>query len=237
MRLVALLLLAMMSSGAMADDPKGTFAGRLELLPAGCEKQHECTLKSDFGYIDSEGTGWQAKAGFITDGASIPWWAQPFIGGSFEKEYVRAAVVHDHYCQRPVRPWQKTHWVFFDALVASKVDRAKAALMYFGVLLGGPRWTELVSPENCSVGSNCLRNVPRRSLPKNATSRRNAWGRTFLVRAARYDDPSFMKHLKDAEKLIMERGGNVSLKELEERADRLSPKDFFSGKPDAISVE
>jgi hypothetical protein len=138
--LLALITLTSMSSTAVAESGQGKFTGRLELIPAGCERQLKCTLKSDFGYIDSEGIGWEAKAGLETDGASIPRWAQPFVGGQFDSEFIEAAIIHDHYCKRHVRPWRKTHWVFYDALLASKtVRKEKALLMYFAVYLGDRR--------------------------------------------------------------------------------------------------
>ena len=81
-------------------------------------------------------TGWQASAGLITDGASIPRWAQPFVGGAWDKQFIRAAVIHDWYCIRTVRARRATHRMFYDALIESNVSRANALTMYYAVLVG-----------------------------------------------------------------------------------------------------
>ena len=58
---VAWSMLVIFCSVNLAD--AGQFKGNLELIPPGCEKQLECTVKNEFGYVDSDGTGWQAMAG------------------------------------------------------------------------------------------------------------------------------------------------------------------------------
>lgn len=213
------------------------FVGRLELIPAGCEQMLKCTLKSEFGFIDSEGTGWQARAGLETDGASIPDWAQPFVGGQFDKEFVRAAVIHDHYCDRHVRSWRKTHWVFYDALLASGVDNAKAALMYFAVYLGGPKWVELVPGRACKTGRNCIQNLPRQSWPAETTVvTPGGTSNNVLVRPAKYSDPDFKGHLVDAEKYIAAKKGRVTLAELRQRAESIRIGDFYYREGESITV-
>src|SRR4051812_4735522 len=85
------------------------FVGELEFKPAGCQAAGQCELVYDFGYIGPSRLGWQAKAGLVTDGASIPSWAQFIIGGAWEKEFIKAAVIHDWYCIRTVRTRRATH--------------------------------------------------------------------------------------------------------------------------------
>src|SRR5690606_25020755 len=120
------------------------FEGTLTLLPSGCEASGQCTPGTDFGFVDSAGYGWQAAKGLLTDGASIPPWAQPLVGGAFDESFIKAAIIHDHYCVRHVRPWRNTHKVFHEALLASGVAPGKAGIMYFAVLVGGPKWVKLV---------------------------------------------------------------------------------------------
>src|SRR5689334_10444439 len=74
------------------------FVGSLVLSPTGCESTGHCELGADFGFIDPKGVGWQAAKGLITDGASIPPWAQPIVGKPFDESFVKAAIIHDHYC-------------------------------------------------------------------------------------------------------------------------------------------
>ncbi len=80
----------------------------------------------------------------MTDGASIPGWAQPIIGGAWETEFIRAAVIHDWYCIRTVRKRSETHRMFYDALIESKVDRRKALIMYYAVVVGSHMWIDLI---------------------------------------------------------------------------------------------
>jgi hypothetical protein len=205
-----------------------TFSGKLELVPPGCEKQLKCTVKNEFGFIDSNGEGWQARAGLETDGATIPSWAQPFVGGQFESEFIQAAVIHDHYCERHVRSWRKTHWVFYDALLASNVSEAKALLMYFAVYLGGPKWTKLVEGKPCSTGRNCIQRIANQQWPQNTIKTSGEQeGASYLFRPAQYDDPAFSEHLREAEKFIESRKGQVTLSDLEKRAESIKIGDFF----------
>ncbi len=148
----------------------GQFAGKVVFTEAGCEKKGECDLKDEFGFVDSAGTGWQASADNKTDGASIPKKLQPHFGYSFDEDLVRAAIIHDHYCDRHVRTWGDTHWVFYDALLASGVERRRAQKMYAGVLLGGPKWIWLIRGMECPTGKNCIQQVPTASLPGGGTT-------------------------------------------------------------------
>ena len=211
------------------------FQGDLRFIPPGCESQLWCELKSDFGYVDSHGIGWQTVAGDKTDGASIPNWAQPFIGGQFEKDFIKAAVIHDHYCVRHVRSWRDTHWVFYDALLASGVPKAKALLMYYGVYLGGPKWIELIQGKPCPVGLSCIEQVDVFVQPPE-TMRSEDNGKVFLQRPAQFGDPLFRAYMEDADRLITERGGEISLTELQARAQSIKPKDFFYEHQDAPAV-
>ncbi len=99
----ALLLAALTGTPANAK-----FIGKLAFDPKGCEATGKCRIVSDFKYIDPYKFGWLTKAGDNTDGATIPSWAQPFIGEPFDKSFIKAAVIHDHYCVRHVRPWRQT---------------------------------------------------------------------------------------------------------------------------------
>ena len=94
-----------------------------------------------------------------TDGASIPGWAQPIIGAPFDRSYLKAAILHDHYTYREnhVRSWRSTHRMFRDALLASGIAPLKAQVMYFAVLAGGARWKEIVQGEPCP--GDCIKTV------------------------------------------------------------------------------
>ena len=150
----SLLPVALIAAGLIASPAWAEFTGPFEIGPPGCEAQGQCTLTFDFKYTDPNGVGWQAAAQNQTDGASIPSWAQSFIGTPFDPSYIKAAVIHDHYCDRHVRSWRATHRVFYDALRELGISAAKAKLMYYAVYLGGPKWVELIPGNSC--GDKCV---------------------------------------------------------------------------------
>jgi hypothetical protein len=95
--MIRFLLLFGLGIVVFSPSANAEFVGELKFTPAGCEAKEDCKLVYDFGYIDPKGIGWLTIAGDETDGASIPKWAQPFIGKPFEKAFIKAAVIHDHY--------------------------------------------------------------------------------------------------------------------------------------------
>ena len=64
------------------------FSGKFELHPQGCEAAGKCVLSYNLLFKDKNGVEWQADANDVTDGASIPGWAQPFVGGPFDPSYL-----------------------------------------------------------------------------------------------------------------------------------------------------
>jgi hypothetical protein len=139
------------------SEPVDHFVGELVLRDID-PKGRNFELEQPFGYIDPSGTRWQAEKGLVTDGASIPWPLWSIIGGPFEGEYRRAAIIHDFYCDRKYRSWKRTHRVFYDAMITGGVSLIKAKLMYYAVWRFGPRWavTEIVPcVPDPSIGKYC----------------------------------------------------------------------------------
>jgi hypothetical protein len=219
----------------IAPAAAGTFDGNLQFTPPGCEQAKKCRLVNDFGFTDSNGTGWLAKSGpdgLETDGASIPPWAQPFIGGQFDAAYIKAAVIHDHYCWRHVRTWESTHDVFYDALISAGVSKPKALLMYYAVYRFGPKWTELIPGKSCGLGGNCTFKLVAPIWPtdtKFIERTEDGKKRTFRVRAAKYDDPKLATSLKQMEALISIGGEKLSRADIRRVAEQDQPNDFFFG--------
>jgi hypothetical protein len=221
---ICLIATAVTISAAQAE-----FIGNLEFIPEGCAATGICTIKSDFEFKDSQGIRWQTKALDRTDGASIPSWAQPFVGQPFDKEFIKAAVIHDHYCDRHVRPWRQTHRVFYDALIQSGVTEAKAKLLYYAVYLGGPKWVELIPGKGC--GGNCVFKVEINGLFGEGKK-----DKTIIARPPRYDEAGFSTELKEVERLINEGGNKVDLNFLEKRAERIEPNDFYYKNGDKATI-
>jgi hypothetical protein len=211
---------------------RAEFIGNLEFTPSGCEQTGLCELKLDFRYKDPNGVEWVTKAGDKTDGASIPPWAQPFVGQPFDKLFLKAAVIHDHYCDRHVRPWRQTHRVFFDALLETGVDLAKAKLMYYAVYLAGPKWVELIPGKPCGgPGGDCIFKVDIDAQIGGKTP-----STLVITRKSQYGDPDLPGDLREVEKLIAEQGDKVDLNYLEQRAQRKRPNDYFYLRGNTASI-
>src|SRR5437868_9520093 len=97
-------------------------------------------LGAPFGYIDPNGVHWDVPAGYQTDGASIPLFFQPVIGGPWTDSYVKAAVVHDFYIRRSTVVADAVHKMFYFALRAAGNNQRRAGEMFFAVAHFGPQW-------------------------------------------------------------------------------------------------
>ncbi|WP_065754075.1 DUF1353 domain-containing protein [Bradyrhizobium paxllaeri] len=231
--LVAAILLVLFS----AVSARAEFVGKLEFQPSGCKSAGQCVLVNDFGYIDPKGVGWQAKAGLKTDGASIPPWAQLIIGGAWDNEFIRAAVIHDHYCERTVRPRTTTHRMFYDALIESGVSQAKALVMYYAVTVGSHMWISLMEGQSCPNMSNCVRSrPPGQAVIPDASIRPNQIGELQAYRPPRFDDPVVIQDIQAAQKII-EAGSLKAPEEVEQLAKRRNPSDFFLTHGDSVRYE
>lgn len=137
----AILLLAMPAAAtAQPSAGKPRFEGAL--VTEWSADGRTVILKQPYGFIDSSGRRWSVPAGARVDGASIPQVFWTFVGGPFEGRYRNASVVHDWYCDRRDAAWRAVHRMFYDAMLAAGVSRAKAKTMYLAVYYGGPRWDD-----------------------------------------------------------------------------------------------
>jgi hypothetical protein len=203
------------------------FVGDLILEPAGCEARGKCTVRTDFSYVDPTGIGWTAAAGLVTDGASIPRWAQPIVGRPFTPAYVKAAVIHDHYCVRHVRPWRQTHRVFYDALRKSGVPASTAATMYFAILIGGPKWVKLVPGRPCPVGLSCIHNVEEVALMPGMNLAIGENSELLATRPDLYETATFETALRENTPAIEALGDTLTPEQIEALAKQALPDDFF----------
>lgn len=203
------------------------FVGNLKLAPPGCEAQGVCTVEEEFGYIDPSGLGWMAKAGLLTDGASIPPWAQPWVGQPFKPAFIKAAVIHDHYCDRHVRPWRQTHRVFYDALLESGVSKGKAGVMYFAILVGGPKWVKLIKGKPCPFGYACINSVQiGSSLPGAGISLGEEDG-VLLTRPADFASARFANLMVQHLPKLEQKGDALDGQEVELQAAKAMAGDLF----------
>lgn len=193
-RIACWLLLAALGGPLFAPASawaQARFVGVLKLVPDGCAASGKCRLDENFGFIDANGLGWEARKGLETDGASIPSWAQPFVGAPFDEAFIRAAVIHDHYCIRQVREWRVTHRAFYEGLRASGVPEGRASLMYYAVLVGGPKWIELIPGAPCGTGGACINQVDVSTQVRGSFIAMNDEGQALVRRPALYATPGF----------------------------------------------
>lgn len=211
-------LLAMIATPALAQ-----FEGHLKLEPVGCESTGKCRLKEAIRFKDSKQLVWEAAAGLVTDGASIPGIFQPLVGKPFEQTFLRAAVIHDHYCDKYVRTWRRTHAMFYEALLAGGVDQAKAKAMYLAVLVGGPKWIKLVPGNKC--GPNCVN-----------TLKSQLGGSTIRSRVADYSVNGLAEEMQRVLNELEKNPDALSLEDLESRARALRPNDYYLTKGESVIV-
>lgn len=223
------LSLTMSASAAYCD-----FVGQLQFSPEGCETTGACRLKYDFGYIDPNGIGWVTVAGDLTDGASIPEWAQPFIGKPYDQSFIKAAVIHDHYCDRHVRPESQTHRAFYDALVEASVPPAKAKLMYYAVVVGATHWKDLIEGLSCNVGDNCIQNIGGKGDLHGGNLVTLSDGTKKLVWPETYDTLAFQKDLQQAEIIINKIGDTLGPNDIAVLAKYRHPDAFYLQTGDSI---
>lgn len=208
---VAVLLATAAPAGAQ-------FAGELAFTPDSCKAKRSCILKFPLTFTDANRRVWEARAGGITDGASIPDWAQGVIGDRWDESFLKAAVLHDHYCGAMTYSWKETHRMFYDALLALGVGAFKAKLMYYAVYVGGPKWEVAEvggAPAACdaATGETCLMSV-------------DPGGAEMVVRPARFGEMDMGAEIRAAE-AMMARDPDMPLDKLEAMARRAHPGDGF----------
>lgn len=206
------------------------FTGNLSVVDNPDDKSGATKLlDADFGFVDLEGKGWQTNAKDITNGASIPPALQWIVGQSFDPMFIPAAVIHDRYCdkekKRRVNDWKSTHRMFYQALVATGVEKFKARLMYYAVYTFGPRWRTVDKGKICrgnltpacqqligeNGGGNPYPNDPSATAQESLVELLKKYEfstvetddtQADLFRSAIYDDPGVESDLKMAENIL-----------------------------------
>ncbi|WP_087004908.1 DUF1353 domain-containing protein [Rhizobium sullae] len=134
--------------GKFLDGPEGRFEDWVE--------RPKFKLTKRFGFEDPNGLMWPVPEGTIVDGASIPQFLWSVIGGPFEGAYLKASVVHDHYCDIRTRNARDTHLDFYYGMRANYVEAWRAEAMYWAVRAFGPDWRlerRVTSSWDCSLPS------------------------------------------------------------------------------------
>jgi hypothetical protein len=133
-------LASLQAISALAQS-RGEFIGTLVLEDIDETAGRNFKLREPFAYRDPDGLVWEAKAGTVIDGASIPRPLWTIVGSPYTGLYRRASVIHDYYCMTRERQWEAVHKAFYDAMITAGVGPQQAKLMYYAVYRFGPRWT------------------------------------------------------------------------------------------------
>ena len=129
---------------------------REQFIPATITLKEHGALKElvdeSLTFLDSSGVKWVAPKGTLTDGASVPRLALPITNGQWDVKFLKAAVVHDAYCQEDnetrspdqyrKKPWKAVHRMFYEACIAGGTSPLLAKIMFAAVWLAGPRWND-----------------------------------------------------------------------------------------------
>lgn len=107
-------------------------------------------LMEPFTFWENDLTEWNAPAGSVLDGASIPRAFWSFVGTPFRGPYRYASVIHDHFCVSQSRRWEQVHTMFYYACRAAGTPEDQAKVLYYAVYWFGPRWgaRESTAPES-----------------------------------------------------------------------------------------
>jgi hypothetical protein len=129
---------ATLEAGQGGAEEWGRFVG--DVVARWHDDGRSMTLVEPFAYVDPREERWDAPAGAVVNGASIPRAFWSLIGGPFEGRFRDASVVHDVACEERSRAWQEVHRMFHEACRCGGVSAALAKTMYYAVHHFGPRW-------------------------------------------------------------------------------------------------
>jgi hypothetical protein len=97
---------------------------------------HDMRLLEAFWYIDPQGRRWDAPAGTVINGASIPRTLWSTVGSPYTGDYRRGAIVHDAALQADGVDRSEADTMFYYACLAGGCSLLQAKLLYAGVRIG-----------------------------------------------------------------------------------------------------
>lgn len=138
--LVLICSLPFVAGPVSAQEYFGAFSGNAvgEFIAGTTPAEYE--LREQLVFTDPNGFDWPVPVGARVNGASIPSLFWTFIGSPFDTKYIRASVIHDHYCDMKNRTTHETNRAFYYGLRTDGVDPATANQMLWAVETFGPKW-------------------------------------------------------------------------------------------------
>ncbi len=118
-----------MSNGLFSGNPKTEW-----LSDKGSDR--DMRVLEAFWYIDPAGRRWDAPAGTIINGASIPRTLWSTVGSPYTGDYRRAALVHDAAVGKEGMVRADADTMFYFACLAGGCSLVQAKMLYAGVRIG-----------------------------------------------------------------------------------------------------
>jgi hypothetical protein len=118
-----------MSNGTFSGNPKTEW-----LSDKGGDR--DMRMLEAFWYIDPAGRRWEAPAGTVVNGASIPRTLWSTVGSPYTGDYRRAALVHDAAVGSPGVLRADADTMFYFACLAGGCSLVQAKMLYAGVRIG-----------------------------------------------------------------------------------------------------
>lgn len=111
----------------------------------------QAELLRDFEYVRPDGILMVAKAGFVSDGASIPKIVWPIADSPFTGKNLFPALIHDYYCFLGINGWspwssKDVHYMFHQGLRTRGESAWKARPKWSAVNLFGPSFEKGFPP-------------------------------------------------------------------------------------------
>jgi len=156
-------------------------------------------ILSDFSFTDPDSRVWEARAGSVVDGASIPRALWTVVGSPYTGDYRRASIVHDIACDEAggnKSKRRKADRMFFHGCRAGGCSIWEATILYLGVRVGSSAsrvqpWHAAVSIEK--AGPRTRRTAEERQLEKDFTQIAD-----HVFARGETDDPKELERRADA---------------------------------------
>jgi hypothetical protein len=142
----------------------GSFSGNPKTEWLGDQGGRFMRLIETFWYLDPHGRRWDAPAGCVTDGATIPRTLWSSLGSPFTGNYRLASILHDSALQNPAIVRIDADNMFYFACLAGGCTLQESKLFYAGVRLGS--WATVARD---FVGDLLPFDVPLARLPGQQT--------------------------------------------------------------------
>jgi hypothetical protein len=211
--LLALAILPLQVEAQTSRKFYGRFEGNLVLVP---EKNGPAMrLAQRYAFIDASGGVWEAPAGTVSDGASIPKAAKSFVGGSWDGLYRDAAVIHDVACDRKDRPWELVHLTFYHAMLAKGVPVTTAKVMYAAVYHFGPRWSPMGSGMSGSAAPSSGSTAGTGSTGTTGTGTNDLFDTTHSRASEVLSDEQIFKQMAQTIQSAEKKGRGLTLEQIE----------------------